>query len=1132
MTRQVALAADQGALAQDGGLVQVPSRQRYARYVGRVGALAVALGVGASMPVAYADRQGSDGSTGSSSGSGSESSDSPAAGSGRRSHSGARGAGVSSPAPAPSVAPEDVPADVPDSVAVTSSRGGSAAADGADARSGAGAGRGRSSSVPVVGGSGGHFSAVSAGSEGGVPAAPVAAVSPRGGRAEAVVSPAPAAASGNRSPAPVPAASVLSVPASVVSGGAGAVPVAAAAAAPVMSAAPAAATGVVGSLGAGWLSWLSGGAGDGVPWATPLAWTVLAATRRDVNGSRGTKAVAATITSGEPAGLLVDPADSVAAILDFTVEVRGGVCNPACSPTRPGRGYVAPWNLQTETPAVYLQGFLDPSTTESQWVSDSTKLEYVETASLNFAPSWFQTVKISSGTSGKALPRVAFVSLGDQTIRVYRGLFSQSYTVRLARFNNYWKAVRDAGTGLPATLSISPADSGDDFGTRQLEVFFSPDYLPRTDQLTMRTSNFVDIPNGGVAPPGPDVIGGFTDQDRTTAYTQWRAIYDQDGQTVKLAYFGGLANYMYLNGITNPGNSSGYGKDVQITIDADYQTGSGAGSYNLSSEVAVLKGVPGSPDKVFTAKEALDLADTLNAQTYWGKGYDTKSVTDTNLKSGATPNPAPVSYLDANKLTPPEVFAAIDPSLQTWKTPNGGPSPVWDFYTMTTTGRVSINGSGEISGYGVQGTYNWVGSNPPLTYYSMWVKPDCYVNGCEYANLGDNYGASPGNYVDPLYRISAGFLTANSTHVSSNVDNDAAIDLAGPTVSWGLRQGFGAVRLNVAPNYIGSQGIEIKQGVPGGDPAAANTIKIVVPFASPNTQAAFQDSPVKIYDFKQLASWINQADGPSWQGKGSIMEHSFIHAADDSVKMEGLNSFAYRTTVLQGGSGAAAGNGYSLVNGGTNTVVDGLFVHRIVHGPLGFDYDRGVVSVQINPNTSLHYQEDPNYNITVKDLYVPSLRAGWLSPVDMNLVQYGVTMTAGNIIRGFAGAPYVFDGTPNYDSFTNIQINDRIRIQPRLRQGDVFWLYGEPSGVGILKPGGIPIPQLRMNQVSCGFLRGRNCYTWDESSANPLGNPWNVLEMPWQTPWDEDRLPRDNELAKVTFRQGAVNDVRIRVSRW
>jgi hypothetical protein len=56
-----------------------------ARYVGRVGALAVALGVGAavvSMPVAFADRQGSDGSTGSSSesSSGSGSSDRSSAG--------------------------------------------------------------------------------------------------------------------------------------------------------------------------------------------------------------------------------------------------------------------------------------------------------------------------------------------------------------------------------------------------------------------------------------------------------------------------------------------------------------------------------------------------------------------------------------------------------------------------------------------------------------------------------------------------------------------------------------------------------------------------------------------------------------------------------------------------------------------------------------------------------------------------------------------------------------------------------------------------------------------------------------------------------------------------------------------
>lgn len=88
-----------------------------ARYVGRVGALAVALGVGAavaSMPVAYADRQGSDGSTGTSSAS--ESSDaSSTAGPARGSGPSAR-RGANSTAPESVSTPVDVPAvtDVPD----------------------------------------------------------------------------------------------------------------------------------------------------------------------------------------------------------------------------------------------------------------------------------------------------------------------------------------------------------------------------------------------------------------------------------------------------------------------------------------------------------------------------------------------------------------------------------------------------------------------------------------------------------------------------------------------------------------------------------------------------------------------------------------------------------------------------------------------------------------------------------------------------------------------------------------------------------------------------------------------------------------------------------------------------------
>jgi hypothetical protein len=108
----------------------------------------------------------------------------------------------------------------------------------------------------------------------------------------------------NESPETVPAAAAVSAPApevSVVSAGAAApaAAVAAAATAPVMTATPAAATGTVGGLGAGLLSWLTGGAGDGAPAAAPLAWTAAAFTRRDLNGSTAPKAAAATIDSGQ-----------------------------------------------------------------------------------------------------------------------------------------------------------------------------------------------------------------------------------------------------------------------------------------------------------------------------------------------------------------------------------------------------------------------------------------------------------------------------------------------------------------------------------------------------------------------------------------------------------------------------------------------------------------------------------------------------------------------------------------------------------------------------------------------------------------------------------------------------------------
>ena len=75
-------------------LIAVPAGSGYAQFVGRVGALAVALGVGAavaSVPVALADTTGSGGSTGSSDSSSSSSapkSAAPSRGAGRAGRAG------------------------------------------------------------------------------------------------------------------------------------------------------------------------------------------------------------------------------------------------------------------------------------------------------------------------------------------------------------------------------------------------------------------------------------------------------------------------------------------------------------------------------------------------------------------------------------------------------------------------------------------------------------------------------------------------------------------------------------------------------------------------------------------------------------------------------------------------------------------------------------------------------------------------------------------------------------------------------------------------------------------------------------------------------------------------------------
>jgi len=208
----------------------------YAGYVGRVGALAVAVGVGAavaSMPVAFADTTGSAGSRGSSS---------------------ADSSAVSSAA------------------AKVSSRGTSRVRG----TSGGGSSRGAGSAASV-----GASSSSAKNQRRMLPAArdlnPVAA-SPIDGVGVIAGSVVPS----SLTPSPV---SSVEWEAPAVT-------------APVLRSAPRAAAGSVDAVGSRVLAWLGGGGGDSA--TGPLGWAVLASARREFGAAAGTVAPAAVVSSGEP----------------------------------------------------------------------------------------------------------------------------------------------------------------------------------------------------------------------------------------------------------------------------------------------------------------------------------------------------------------------------------------------------------------------------------------------------------------------------------------------------------------------------------------------------------------------------------------------------------------------------------------------------------------------------------------------------------------------------------------------------------------------------------------------------------------------------------------------------------------
>ncbi|MBU3752207.1 MAG: hypothetical protein FGM52_17480, partial [Mycobacterium sp.] len=257
------------------------------RPVGRVGALAVALGIGAAVvmlpAVAAADTSGSAGSTGSASDgtSGPETRPGAARAGAARNATGSND-GDSSRVPARSprrgaAAGQTAAAAEPVPAPGDTHRAG-AATDGTTAEPGAGRGPRPAATAqdldPVIS------------------AVPVA----EGPAGEPSAEPAPVTSDALAIEAP--AAALEQAPA--VDGGVEpAAQITASASAPSMTATPAAARKAVSGLPGNLLEWLGSGAGDG-PAAAPLMWTAAAFTRRELGTRSATPHAAATTGTGEP----------------------------------------------------------------------------------------------------------------------------------------------------------------------------------------------------------------------------------------------------------------------------------------------------------------------------------------------------------------------------------------------------------------------------------------------------------------------------------------------------------------------------------------------------------------------------------------------------------------------------------------------------------------------------------------------------------------------------------------------------------------------------------------------------------------------------------------------------------------
>ena len=213
-------------------------------------------------------------------------------------------------------------------------------------------------------------------------------------------------------------------------------------------------------------------------------------------------------------------------------------------------------------------------------------------------------------------------------------------------------------------------------------------------------------------------------------------------------------------------------------------------------------------------------------------------------------------------------------------------------YTTPVTGKITIAGAGRINGYDLLSeTYPGKYSDYPNQDTQAWI------------NMAQ-------------YRVNSGLIELSSSY--NDGFNGPAIDIAGITVGFSPKRGDSSVLLN--NRYLPMLTLE-EAIAANGTPTAA--------------QQSRNDQPVKVYDFKMVGNWVDAADGLEVHGRNSRLTYTYLHIADDSMKVSADNLTYEQTTVLQGDVQTGGlinigsyGTGRPIPNGAN---VDGVYTHRITH---------------------------------------------------------------------------------------------------------------------------------------------------------------------------------------------------------